>query len=439
MTDTPARAWPWHPRPWGWALLWLAFLVPMFFGTYISALEIVATYDHVPTLVFAWERHIPFLAWTVLPYWSIDFFYGLSLFLCRSRLELSRHARRLVTAQAVAIPIFLLFPLRLTTTIPPDTGIWRPFFGALDGMVGKPFNLAPSLHIALLVILWLRYVRHVPWPWQAAVHVWSALIGVSVLTANQHHFFDIPTGAMLGFFTVWAWPDEGDSPLSAARWVTDPRRLALAAAWGTAGVFLTAVSFALGGAALWLLWPAQSFLFVALAYGVLGEAAFQKDERGAPSLAATALLWPHRLAARLNAWAWARVLPPAVEVAPGVRLGPVSAAAGGPVVDLTAELAGGGGPDWHAVPALDLVAPPPEALERAARSIEALRPRGVLVACALGLSRSAAAVATWLAWTGDGDVAAALARVRAARPQVVLGPAHVDAVTAAVRRLRGPA
>jgi protein-tyrosine phosphatase len=418
--------------------VWLAFLVPMFFGTYIAALEIVATYDYVPTLVFAWERHLPFLAWTVLPYWSIDFFYGLSLFLCRSPHELSRHARRLVTAQAVAIPIFLLFPLRLTTTIPADTGIWAPFFGALDGMVGKPFNLAPSLHIALLVILWLRYVRHVPWPWQAAVHVWASLIGVSVLTANQHHFFDIPTGAMLGFFTVWAWPEHGDSPLAAATLVRDPRRLALAAAWGAVAVALTALAFWAGGAALWLLWPAQSAGFVALAYGLLGEAAFQKDEHGTSSLAARALLWPYQLAARLNAWAWTARMPASSEVAPGVYLGRLPRASPAlAVVDLTAELPGGAAPAWHAVPTLDLTVPSPEALERAARLVETLAPRGVLVACALGLSRSAAVAATWLAAFGpDSDVDAAIARVRAARPGVVLGPGHVEAITAAVARVR---
>ena len=86
-------------------MLWLAFLAPMFFGTYIAALELTALRSDVPTLVFAWERFIPFWAWTVVPYWSEDFFYGLSLFVCTSRTELNTHALRLVLAQATALAL----------------------------------------------------------------------------------------------------------------------------------------------------------------------------------------------------------------------------------------------------------------------------------------------------------------------------------------------
>ena len=67
------------------------------------------------SIVFAWERHIPFLAWTIIPYWSINAFYGLSLFVCAERrAELDTHGRRLLTAQIVAVACFILFPLRFT-------------------------------------------------------------------------------------------------------------------------------------------------------------------------------------------------------------------------------------------------------------------------------------------------------------------------------------
>jgi hypothetical protein len=63
------------------------------------------------------------------------------------------------------------------------------------------------------------------------------------------------------------------------------------------------------GAALWLLWPAQSLLFVAAAYAFLGAGTFQKDRHGRLSLAARALLWPYLAAARMNAWLWTRTAP----------------------------------------------------------------------------------------------------------------------------------
>lgn len=82
---------------------------------------------------------------------------------------------------------------------------------------------------------------------------------------------------------------------------------------------------------------------------------------------------------------------------------------------------------------LDLVVPEPEQLREAAEAIERLRTHGpVLVCCALGYSRSAASVATWLLLTGRAvDADAAVAIVRAARPGIVLGQAHLRAITVA--------
>ena len=61
------------------AALWLAFLAPFFYLTYGFANWLASRRDDVGSIVFAWERTIPFLAWTIVPYWSINLFYGLSL------------------------------------------------------------------------------------------------------------------------------------------------------------------------------------------------------------------------------------------------------------------------------------------------------------------------------------------------------------------------
>jgi protein-tyrosine phosphatase len=95
--------------------------------------------------------------------------------------------------------------------------------------------------------------------------------------------------------------------------------------------------------------------------------------------------------------------------------------------DLTAELpAPRGAWRYAGVPCLDLVPPDAAQLAEAARRIEALRGHGpVLVCCALGYSRSAAAVAAWLLLTGRAaDVDAAVAILRTRRPRVILSPAH---------------
>lgn len=180
-------------RPWRRAFAWLCFLAPFFYVTYGVANWLASLRPGVPSILFDWEHAIPFLGWTIIPYWSINVFYGLSLFVCTTRDELDTHGRRLLTAQVVAVLCFILFPLRFAFTQPETGGLSGFLFAALTSF-DQPFNQAPSLHIALLVILWVLYARHIPRWALCLLHPWFALIGVSVLTTYQHHFIDMPTG-----------------------------------------------------------------------------------------------------------------------------------------------------------------------------------------------------------------------------------------------------
>ena len=268
QTGVRARRLPTHasksPRPWGRALAWLLFLGPFFFASYGFATWVTSQRTDVGVVVFDWERHIPFLPWTIVPYWLIDGLYAISLFLCATRIQLDTHAKRLLTAQGVAVTCFLLFPLRFSFERPPVEGIFGVFFDVL-GQFDKPFNQAPSLHIALMVLLWVVYLRALPKAWHGLVHGTFALIGVSVLTTWQHHFIDVPTGLALGGLCLWLWPDDGPSPLAGARLTSDPSRRRLGgyyALGSVACVFLAG----LGDAALWLCWPAGALALVAGAY-----------------------------------------------------------------------------------------------------------------------------------------------------------------------------
>lgn len=425
-------------RPFLRALLWLGFLAPFFFITYLGSLEIVSWREHVPVLLFEWERHIPFLAWTVVPYWSIDLLYGLSLFLCVTRFELDRLGLRLLSAQIIAVTIFLIAPLKLTSSIPADTGMFSFFFGALEDMVGKPFNLAPSLHIALLVILWVHFARYILKRWHIPMHIWASLIGVSVLTANQHHFFDVPTGAALGLFCLWLWPESGRSPLASERWSSDPKRLKLSAFYALGAALCIGAAIAFGSWFLWLLWPALSLTMVAAAYAFLGTAAFQKDQTGEMSFAAKWLYEPYLLGVKLNAAIWTRGLPASSEFAPGLSIGPRPRhpEAGTVIVDMCAELPGRGkGKDWISHPTLDLIVPEPETIAQAALSVETARKTGapVQICCALGFSRSAAVAVAWMVkYGGYASVDDALTHMRRVRPQIVIHSAQCTAIEAAV-------
>jgi len=413
-------------------VLWLLLLGPLFFLSYGLSNSFTANRDDVGSLVFDWERGIPLWAWTIVPYWSIDLLYGLSFLLPRSRREMDLHALRLLSAQLICVACFLLWPLRFTFERPALDGVFGWLFDVLMGF-DKPYNQAPSLHITLLVIIWAMFARHVQGRWlRGLMHGWMALIGLSVLTTWQHHFIDLPTGALAGFLCLWLWPREGTLPLRLMRQPPSARRLGLAVRYGLGAGLLAAVAFTLHGAWLWLLWPGMALLMVALNYALFGAEGFQKRADGSQSCAVRWLLAPYLAAAWINSRLWTRRHPQADEVCDGVYLGRLpgqgEATAFAAVVDLCAELPITPAPGQHyrSLPSLDLVVPQTELCAEAAATIENLRNHGpVLVCCALGYSRSACAVAAWLVQSGRcKDIDAAEALIRHARPGVVLYPAH---------------
>ncbi len=419
---------------WKRAVGWLVLLAPFFFASYGFATWVTAQRDDVGTSVFGWETHMPFWAWTIIPYWSIDLLYGFSLLACLTRRELDTHALRLFSAQLIAVSCFLIWPLRFTFERPELDGLFGWLFAVLAGF-DKPFNQAPSLHIALLVVLWVcyeRYLRNFHAAWRWLLHGWFALIGVSVLTTWQHHFIDLPTGALAGWFCVWLWPDKGPSPLLSMKWVGEPQRLKLGAFYALGATFCLALALILGGGWLWLCWPAVSLALVALNYLLLGAAGFQKRENGSLSPAARWLFAPYQVGAWINSRLWTRLHPQPCEVVDNVWLGrtpstkqltPFSA-----VVDMCAELSlNPGKRGYQAVPVLDLTVPTVEQSLYAAQSIERLRQQGpLLVCCALGYSRSATAVAAWLLHSGRAEsVDKAVTMIRDAAPRIVLKADHL--------------
>ncbi|MBN8496085.1 MAG: phosphatase PAP2/dual specificity phosphatase family protein [Candidatus Accumulibacter sp.] len=421
-------------RPWRRAIVWLLVLGPFFFASYGFATWVTAQRSDVGFIVFAWERQIPLLPWTIVPYWLVDLLYGLSLLLCATRRQLDTHAARLLVTQLLAVSAFLVFPLRCTFQRGDVQGSFGWMFDVLMSF-DQPYNQAPSLHIALLVVLLEPYLRAVPRAWHTLVYAAALLIGVSVLTTWQHHFVDIPTGFWLGCFAVWLFPTDRPPPLWRAILTSSRKRRRLAAGYaaGSLGIGLLATSA--GGAWLWLLWAAGALALVALIYLVLDAEAFEKRADGSMPGAVRCLLGPYLLAAWLNSRWWTRRLPAASPVSAGILLGRLPGEAElrrhgvVAIVDLCAELpCPTPGVRHTVVPLLDLVPPGLAQLERASAAIDDARQIGqVLVCCALGFARSALAVAAWLLRTGAANSPAeAVAQVQRARPSVVLGRDEID-------------
>ena len=435
----PSRFTVFRNRPWLRALGWLLLLGPFFFLSYGLANWWTSQLGQVDSLVFSWEHRIPFWAWTIVPYMSLDAFYAGSLFLCATRAELDAHAKRLLSASALSVLGFLLFPLQFSFARPAADGFNGWLFELLAGF-DKPYNQAPSLHVSLALLVGLVYWRHTHGLLRGLLAIWFGLIALSVFTTYQHHFIDGVAGAAVGVVCLYLFPDAPRKWQPARAPADRPWRRKLAAGYGLGAAVLLAAAIALGGWGWLLLWPSGALLLVSLAYAGLGVSVFQKHD-GRLSFAAGLLLWPYRLGAWLSSRLFTRRQAPAAEVLPGLWLGRAPGRLDWPeptygaVLDLTAEfnLSPPARTRPHqSVPLLDLVLPSLEELHQAVEALHQLWPyRPVLVHCALGYSRSALVVAAWLLATGRAATPAeAVAQLRAARPQVHLTGRHLAVLTA---------
>jgi protein-tyrosine phosphatase len=385
------------------AALWLVFLGPFFYASYGFSNHLASLNADVPNITFDWEHAIPFLEWTIIPYWSVNLFYVATLFSNEDTAGVDRIAKRYLTCQIIAIACFIAFPLKAIFVKVETSGLTGFLFDAL-GSFDKPFNQAPSLHIALLVIIWDHWRTRFTGLGRMLWHVWAFLIGASVLTTFQHHFIDIPTGALLGLFALWLSP-ANLFPQNQASINAKTGTCYLLAA--TLSALATLVGFHWTPLSLFWLWPALSLAIVAAAYFGLGVSIFQKEPDGSISLASYWLLMPYRLGAQVNAWLWTRKLPPSVFVSGHVHLGRLPNESEikdfTAVIDLTGEMPvpKHQGVRWMSYPVLDLTRPPIQTLKDAAQAIQMTQENGkVLVCCALGMQRSAAAVALWLVQSG---------------------------------------
>ena len=415
----------------GQAAIRSLLLSALFLAVYGGCNWITSRRVDVGTWAFAWERQIPFWPAMILPYLSIDALFIAAPFLCRDRDEFRVFTWRVAVAVLSAGVCFLMMPLRF--------GFERPLADGWLGMVfqqftalDRPFNLFPSLHITLTVILAEAYRRHARGVLRLAVTAWFVLIGLSTVFTYQHHVVDVLGGLALTVLVFYFVRSRIETTAQASADARNPR-VALYYLAGAAALLASAL-------VLWpwsalLLWPALSVAIVSAAYAGAGPWVFAKSNGRLP-LTTWLMLWPYMVGQRASLAWYRRQCRPHDAVTPHVWIGrqlndreAAQAAAAGvvAVVDLT--------PDFNEtpiftrlpylnVPTLDLTAPDPASLQRAVQFVTAHAQRGtVFVHCKAGYSRSAAVVGAFLlASARVRTVDEALATIRRARPQVVIRP-----------------
>lgn len=427
------------PRPWKSAIGWAIACSVLFLVVYNGCNQYAASLPNVPTWSFAWETRIPFVPLMIIPYWSLDLFFVVAFFVCRTPAEQRRLASRLALAISAAGACFLLFPLRLTFPRPEVEGFLGMWFAALRSF-DQPHNLAPSLHIAQRTILWPVFMSITSGMLNGLLRVWFVLIGVSTLFTYQHQVMDVVTGWILAVFCLYVFAAPNAAFDNSRRVRNGFVGLLYFAA---ALLLLLAVVVGWPWSAL-LMWPATACGLLALAYWWLGALVYEKTD-GQLALGTRLLLAPVLWGQYLSLAYYRRQCHPWDEVAPGVLIGRRLNAAEArdaisqgvtAVLDLTAEFSESvpfiRSTTYCNIPILDLTAPTPAQLDEAVAFIRRESRRGsVYVHCKIGYSRSGAAVGAWLLDTGLAhNVDEAIQRLRRVRPSIIVRPEAVAALDA---------
>ncbi len=350
--------------------------------------------EGLPVIAADWELAIPLVPATIIPYMSIDLFFVLTPWLCRTSAELVTLAKRLTLATLIACGFFLLMPLTVGFPRELPDSVFAPLFGFLHGF-DAPHNAFPSLHVALAAIiapLWLRATHS----WlRAAVAVWFGLIVVSTLTTHQHHIIDVLGGGLLGLLMLLC--------IRTAAASVQHRRMAQRY---SAGSLVCCV----GAATLtpWLLWPALALLVVACSYAFNRPQWLGKTETGRRHPLATLLLLPWLGGLELTrCWYRAR-LPQHTRLTDALYIGQLPRRRADlpadveVLVDCCCEQQR---PELDrnirviTIPMPDLCPPTKDNCQEVLEELEG-GGRVIFIACALGCGRSASLAASWLHQSG---------------------------------------
>jgi predicted protein tyrosine phosphatase len=343
-------------------------------------------------------------------------------------------SRRVVAAILIAGLCFLLFPLRFAFPRPHASGWLGAIFDWFRGM-DSPFNLLPSLHAALLLLLVDLYARRLRGVFLFAAMPWFFLIGLSPLLTYQHHVIDIAGGFVLAGYCFYFFREQ-----SLALPVVVNRRIGSYYAAG-AGVALLMVAIFWPWGVL-LVWPTIALGIVAVAYFGTGPVVFRKTKGKLP-WSTRFVLVPCLLGQYLSLLHYRRQCRSWDEVTPRIWIGGKlgSRAANKAVrsgvtsaLDLSAEFSEAKpfrNINYRNIPILDLTAPTQTQLAEMGEFISnQSRTGAVYVHCKIGYSRSAAAVAAYLIMSGKVNTAnEAFAIIRQVRPSIVIRPEVISALS----------
>ncbi|UIR55499.1 hypothetical protein LZQ00_14650 [Sphingobacterium sp. SRCM116780] len=173
------------------------FCLCIFSLVYNGSAYYASTLAEVPSFVFSFERHIPFIPWMIIPYMSSGLFFSCVCFLCTSRAQLMQYIKRVAILTIISGIFFLLIPLQFSYPKPSiNSSLLHYFFDFLNTW-DSPYNQAPSLHVGYACLFWSVLKERFSGIVKFFFGCWFILLGISTMTVYQHHFIDVITALIL--------------------------------------------------------------------------------------------------------------------------------------------------------------------------------------------------------------------------------------------------
>lgn len=191
----------------------------VFMAVYNLCTWYATSLNDLPSFTFDFEKSIPFIPLSIIPYMASGFFFCLVFFSCKNKHQLKILTWRMLFVTIIAGLFFVTVPLRFSLTKPDvSNSILNLPFSFLQTF-DSPFNQSPSLHIAFAFIFWSVFKDLTKW--RTFLLIWLILLGISTLTTFQHHVIDLLTGAILAHVSFIIIPYRKNDPKYRSCWLAN--------------------------------------------------------------------------------------------------------------------------------------------------------------------------------------------------------------------------
>lgn len=180
------------------ALACTFFFIIIYGGSTIYA----KTQADAGSLVFPFEKYIPFIPWMVVPYMTSGLFFMWVFFWCETHEQLLVYTKRFAFATLVAGICFVLFPLKNSFIRPQSNSLAVAGFEKFILHFDSPYNQAPSLHVTYAVLFWTVIKTKFNTNVRFGLGIWLILMILATVLVYQHHVIDVLSGLLLAILCI---------------------------------------------------------------------------------------------------------------------------------------------------------------------------------------------------------------------------------------------